>query len=636
MRDLITFGVIGVANGSIYAIAAMGLVLTFKTSGLFNFAHGAQAAWAAYLMHTLRDDQGLPWPLAALLAVLVAGVLGGLLLERLAALLAFERPATKVVATVGILVGLQSLLTTIYGSITLQFDRFLPAGTIRVLEVNVGVDRIVVTGLAAGATVGLHLLFQRTRMGAAMQAVVEDPALLDLRGTSPSFVRRQAWIIGSCFASVSGLLLATFVGLDSNILTLLVVFSFGAAAIGAFDSLAWTYVGGLVVGLGQAYSQRYLGTIDALAEVPANVPFIVLIVALLATPTRRLVDRGRTAMRPPDVPAVFPHRVTVAASLSGAGLLALVPVVFESRLPIWTTALGYAIVFLSLGLLVRTSGQVSLCHIAFAAVGASTFANAVAVGVPWLLALVCGGLAAGAVGAVVAIPAIRLQGVYLAVITFGFGLVVQRVFYSSMLMFGGEVNRAAPRPSLGSLDLTSDRAYYYVVLAAAIAVAGVVVLLLRSRIGLLARALAESPAALEANGANPSRTKLIVFAISAFAAGIGGGVIAPVTQSASGASFESSVSLVLLAVLFVAGRQPLLSGFVAAGLYVVAVNYAGEGLRENSGLLFGVAALAVATRAIPLLAQAGLRGRRAAARQRRARRPAAAASPRTAPAQVVG
>src|SRR5207253_9485874 len=141
--------------------------------------------------------------------------------------------------------------------------------------------------------------------------------------------------------------------------------------------------------------------------------------------------------------------------------------------------------FASLGLLVRTSGQVSLCHIAFAAVGASTAARAVSVGVPWPLAVLLGGLVAIPIGALLAIPAIRLSGIYLAIATFGFGLVIQRLFYSSFLMFGGTFAIRAPRPHLDALHTNSDIGYYHVVLAVTIACCALVVVVRRSRIGRL-------------------------------------------------------------------------------------------------------------------------------------------------------
>ncbi|MDQ1539015.1 MAG: hypothetical protein QOE58_3408, partial [Actinomycetota bacterium] len=574
MRMFLTYLVLGIADGSVYAIAGLGLVLTFKTSGIFNFAHGAQAAVAAYLMYSLRHNHGFHWPVAAALAIIIAGVGGGLVLERIANLLSRESTATRVVAMVGILVGVNALLTAIYGPATLPFKAFLPTDTVRLGDVNITVVQIIVTGLALAAAIGLYVLFRTARIGTAMQAVVDDPALLDVLGTSPIRVRRFAWILGSCFASVSGLLLATFIGLDPNNLTLLVVFSFGAAAVGAFANLPLAYVGGLIIGIGQAMATGYLSNHHAFVQVPANVPFIVLVLALLVAPKHLLVERGTRVARP-EAPSV---RVSPRTAMAGGGLLlaglCAVPWLVGYKLPIWTVALAFVIIFTSLNLLARTSGQVSLCHMTFAAVGSSTFAIASNNGVPWLIALMLGGLAAVPIGALVALPAIRLRGVFLAVITLGFGILVERVFYGTSLMFGAGGSRATRRPAnLGPLHLQDDKPYYFVALLVTLACCGAVVMVRRARLGRMLEVLSSSPALLPANGASTNVAKLIVFCISAFLAGIGGAMIGAATFSTSGLQFDFSVSLMLIAVLYVAGRQPVLSAFIAAGLYQVVVPY---------------------------------------------------------------
>jgi hypothetical protein len=180
-------------------------------------------------------------------------------------------------------------------------------------------------------------------------------------------------------------------------------------------------VGGLVVGILASLSTKWFTT-GLLAGLPPALPFVVLFVVLLVFPKRYLV--GRSFAVPRSRPA---WRAPASLQLSGGLLLllglALVPAFAGIHLTDWTTAVATVIVFLSLGLLVRTSGQVSLAHVAFTAIGAAAFSHlTVGSGVPWLLALLLAGLIAVPIGAILAIPSIRLSGLYLALATFGFGI----------------------------------------------------------------------------------------------------------------------------------------------------------------------------------------------------------------------
>jgi ABC-type branched-subunit amino acid transport system permease subunit len=210
---------------------------------------------------------------------------------------------------------------------------------------------------------------------------------------------------------------------------------------------------------------------------------------------------------------------------------------------------------------------------------------------PFGISVLLAGLAAVPVGAVIAVPAIRLSGVYLAIATFGFGILVQNLAFPSFLLFGPRLTQIADRPSFAS----GDDAYYYLVVVLALVACLAVVVVRRSRLGRCLRALADSPAAVAAQGANGNVVRVLVFCISAFLAGVGGALIGPITGSASGVTFSFSVSLILIAVLFIAGRRPVVSAFVAAGAYIVAPSYVHS---ENAGtwtqIVFGVAALAVA------------------------------------------
>ena len=601
MRDLLPFVVSGLAAGSIYGIAGMGLVLTFRTSGVFNFAHGAVAAVGAYLFWDLHHQHGWPWPLAAVFVVIAGGVIAGVALERLGRALAEVAPAMRIVATVGLLLLIQGLLAAAYGSATRQSPAFLPTDTVRVAGVGVGLDQILVALTAAVIAAALSILLGRTRSGMAMRAVVDNPTLLAYFGTGPDRVRRRAWIIGAGVAIGSGILIAPSLGLDPFLLTLLVVQAFGAAAIGRFSSLPLTYAGGLVVGIGGALAQRYLTGSEVMRGLPAAFPFIVLFaVLLLARPGRFFAERP-VRNRVPTTGEPLPPMVRWAGYAVVAAALVIAPHAVGNRLPVYVAGMGMVVVFLSLGLLVQLSKQVSLCHAAFAAVGAVALAHlGGGVGLPWPVALLGAGLCAVPVGAAVAVPAIRLSGVYLGLATFGFGILMQRVAYPTGLMFGDGGFRTVPRPSVfagssAGIDPRSDTAFYYVALAVAVVAGALVVVLQRSRLGLLLRALADSPTALATHGTSTNLLRVFVFCLSAFLAGIGGGLIGASTTAVQAvAGFGPFESLIWLTVLVIAGRSPIRGALVAAFLLSVAPAYLGSGFAERQTIVFGLVALVAA------------------------------------------
>lgn len=596
MRDLLPFVVSGLAAGSIYGIAGMGLVLTFRTSGVFNFAHGAVAAIGAYLFWDLHHQHGWPWPLAALLCIVAGGVLAGLVLERLGRALAEASPAMRIVATVGLLLLIQGLLAAAYGSTVQQSPAFLPTDTIRIAGVGVGMDQILVALTAAVVAAVLSILLGRTKTGTAMRAVVDNPNLLDCSGINPDRVRRQAWMVGAGVAVGSGILIAPTFGLDPFLLTLLVVQAFGAAAIGRFSSLPLTYAGGIVVGVGGSLAQRYFTGSEVLRGLPASFPFIVLFAVLLLTRRGRFFAERPVRNFVPTRGEPLPPAVRWGGFAVLAVALVAIPALAGNRLPVYVAGMGMVVVFLSLGLLVQLSKQVSLCHAAFAAVGAVALSHfAGGMGLPWPVALLGAGLATVPVGAAVAVPAIRLSGVYLALATFGFGILMQRVAYPTGLMFGGGGFRTVPRPDFAGIAPTSDTAFYYVALAVAVAAGALVLALDRSRLGRLLRALADSPTALAMHGTSTNLLRLLVFCLSAFLAGIGGALVGAGTTAVQAvAGFGPFESLIWLPVLVIAGRSPLRAALVAAFLLSVAPAYLGSAFAEHQTIYFGLVAVAAA------------------------------------------
>jgi branched-subunit amino acid ABC-type transport system permease component len=652
MNQFLNYLVPGIADGSVYALAALGLVLTYKTSGVFNFAHGALAATGAYVFYEGYVEQGWRWPLAFLVSLLVVGVLGGLLLERLAALLASAPTVTTVVATVGLLVLLQSLMTAIYGAADKKSGDFLPTNGPRVGDVTISYGDMMVTGFCLAASLALFAFFGRTRMGRAMTAVVDDPNLLALQKSNPAVVRRLSWVFGSCFATISGMLLAPKLGVSVNVLVLIVIAAYGAAAVGLFENLPLTVAGAFIIGILVNYLPSQTQKTDSLflQSMPRNVPFIVLLLVFLFVPARMLTERGVRNARRFRAPKAFPLPITAAGL--GALLLVLLAVphvVADTDVTVYSAFVGYAIIFMSLGMLLYMSGMISLCHLGFAAIGATTSGKLMTLGffswfpvvgdktVSWPVAILIGGLVAIPFGAVVAIPAIRLAGIYVAVASFGFGILLQQAFYLAPVMFDGGSLVQHPRPGtdfsvpgtakrvetvdgtaagLFGIDYSVEKNYYYLALAVFVMMAAIVLLLLRSRLGALLRAMADSPIALEAHGANTNVMRIAVFCLSAFMAGVGGGVLAGVTQSASGnpgGTFDYTVSLIFVAVLGFCGRRPILSPLLAAFAFQVVKIYPpfdDPTMIKYRGVMFGALAIFVAIApAINLGSLLGARGK---------------------------
>jgi ABC-type branched-subunit amino acid transport system permease subunit len=596
VKEYIPYIIFGVVTGSIYGICAMGLVLTYKTSGVFNFGHGAVCALSAYAFFDLRQLQGMPWQLAAVLIVFVMGPIVGLIMERLAAGLAPVSTAYKIVGTVGLLVFIQALIVLRYGGQGRRFDYFFPQNEAFSVEgVGVTADSCITVGIGAASAFGLFAFFRWTRLGTAIRGVVDDPQLLDMTGESPNRVRRTAWVLGSIFASASGILFAsTQQQVDVNVLSVLIVQAFGAATIALFRNLPMCFVGGVLVALVQKLVSKDLSTSnEQLAGLDLTIPFLVLFIGLLVIPRKHLVEVGRQ-VKPRAAKASRLGERDRRVVMGMAVVAALTVPAFSGTHQIaWNVALTQVALFMSLHLLVRVSGQISLGQIGFAAIGASTFAHALNNGMPWLLALLVAGLVCIPVSLVIAVPAIRLSGLYLGLATLGFGIVLNQFFYAKDYMFGfGSVD--TDRPNFWSMD-TSESHYYYLLLAIAAASVALVLWIERSRLGRLLRGMADAPVALSTLGLAVNISRTLVFCIAGFLAGISGALYASMFGTVSAESFFFVQSLIVLAVLAISGRRTFVAAIVAPVLLYVVPNYiTNENFFQCLQMFFGLAAIAAA------------------------------------------
>jgi branched-subunit amino acid ABC-type transport system permease component len=620
VSDLSPFLVAGLASGSVYALAALGIVVTYRVSGVFNFAHGAVAVVGAFAFYSLRTDLGLPTVPALLVVVAGVGPALGLVIDRLLLRrLTGAAPASYVVASLGLLVALQGLVLAVYGAETRNAPTIFPRSTYEFGGIRVGFDQAALFVIAVAAAVVLGAFFRSTHLGLCARAVVDDADLADLARVDSRRVRSFSWMLGCAFAAFSGVLVAPFFNVDAVALVLFALYSFGAAVVGRLTSIPLTVAGGLGIGVVASLATRLAADHPGLSGLPTSVPFIVLFAVLLGSRPERFAELTRTD----------PRRVTAARLMgtsSWAGLAPLlaaavaVPAFMSgSRLVTATTTLAYVLIFSSLGLVIGLARQVSLCHAVFVVFGATTLAHLTSAGVPYPLALALAGLAMVPLGAVVAVPAMRLPGLFLALATFGFGVLAQYLLYPTGLAFGRDSLARLPRPSL----LVGDRAFYFFCLAVVAGGVLAVEVIRRARLGRIAQALADAPAAVGTLGIPAAATRVLIFSVAAFLAGVAGGLLATSTQTINPFSFDFFDSLLWVTVLVTAGPASLGGAVLAAGLLVVVPAVFPGVDAELQQMAFGVAAVVLAQRSNGLVGLARLdiarRADRAAWRRERSR-----------------
>jgi branched-subunit amino acid ABC-type transport system permease component len=568
VHDLIAYTIFGLVTASIYAIAASGLVVTYTTSGIFNLAHGAIGMMGAFVYWQFRFAWGWPAWLSLLVVIGVLAPLFGCMLEKvLMRNLADATEATKLAVTIGVLVALVGAALWIWDpQKSRPFPAFYAGHTVSVLGVPITVDQIITIGIGIACAIALRILLYRTRIGIDMRAVVDDRNLVLLNGGRPDRASMLSWALGCMLASVAGILVAPYLQLAVVPLTLLVVNAYAAAVIGRLRSLALTVLGAIIIGLLQSFAVGYLptSTVTWLQRIPDTIPIIVLFIALLVLPHQRLrpgaVRRVRESFPVP----------TYRLAFIGSGTLIVVAIVGASILgtqPLFSFSSGLAlgVVGLSLVPLLGYGGQISLCQMTFAGIGAVVWAHATSGGS--LIGLLLAFGVCALVGALTALPAIRLRGLYLALATaafaefcdtFVFGLSSVTVLGHKIPLFGFGSLPAA-RPHLPFLNDKNDRVYL-VVLAVVFCLVGIgIVALRRSRYGRMLLAMRESPAASAMLGMRLAVVKLGVFALSAGIAGLGGVLFAGLSTQVAPDQFSFFQSLPLL-LLMMAGGVAMVSG----------------------------------------------------------------------------
>lgn len=634
----------GLALGAIYAIASASLVVTYVSSGVFNFAFGAMAFAVARFYYFLHTEHG--WPIAAAAAVSLgafAPLLGALLYWLLFRHLRLRPPLIKIVATIGVSVALPPAIDMAFGKLANTTAPGLAPVPLKVFHpfgATVTMDQVVnYAGLAVVLVAGVAVL-RFTDVGLRIRAMVDSAALSGLSGVNASRVSLGVWAASTTLAGLAGILVAPTAGLSTDGMTFLMAAAFAAVVAARLTSLPIAVLAALAMGVATTVVQRYLDPESALsAQVVPSIPFAFMLLFLLYYALRgragdapaggaldraiRVEDAGaaRTGPRP------GPRSPSALAAVTGLAVVAALPLVLDEY---WgglaATGLALSLVLLSYTLATGEGGMIWLCQITFAGLGALVSAElATTHGWPPLAAVLIGALPVVVLGLVIGLLTIRLGDLYVALVTLTFGLLVQTLVFTRDRFSNYGQGVPIARPGFAE----DDRVFAYLTLAAFVVLALFLTNFRRSTGGLAMSAVRWSEDGSRTLGLSIVRTKLLVSAMATYIAAVGGGFLAMDVGAALLDSYNVFGGLVWLAVLVTVGsRSP--AAALAAGLSFhllpgVFQTYLPTGWADVPVLLFGLGAIMVAKDPDGILAMHGRQLR--SLLDRAARRPAAHAPP---------
>jgi branched-chain amino acid transport system permease protein len=564
-NNLLAATTVGLAVGALYAMTASGLVVVYTTTGIFNFAQGAIGVFCAFLFWDLTErDEGFLWfegvssvgmnRLLALVVGVVAPFVGAMLDVVIMRRLRTASLVIQLMVTVGLMIFFLTLTAQLYPAETRSVDHFFDSTGFEFGGTTVLWHRLLVIVVAAAIAIALRLVLYNTRLGVAMRAVVDNRNLADLNGTRANVVSSFAWSLGSSLAALAGILIAPEIELSPETLNSVVFVALAAAAFGQLRSLPLAVLGALIIGLLESHYSLWLQLGPDFRDARSGIAPIVLLLVLLALPQSRLaVGRAAHNLRPRE-------RITKWWE-AGIGAVALViaVVVFARGLlnfGIWDpgawsstglnnglVALSLALVALSLVPLTGWAGQVNFAPLAFAGFGAMVF-HMLTEGDGNMLWLPVVAVATAALGALVALPAARLQGLYLALMSMAFVQIMASVVfphgnllqgnrqYGNLRIGGtpvyGEGVDPAALPDRSGVEFTGgivfDTRESLLYLIAGVLGLGIFLLILlrNSRWGRRWVALNDSQAASATVGVNVVGTKVAVYALSGAMAGVAG------------------------------------------------------------------------------------------------------------------
>lgn len=635
---MLQYIIAGLVLGGIYAISSAGIIFTYVSTGVMNFAFGSMAFAVARLYYFLYVQESWPLGLAAFVSIAVAGPVFAVgLYYILLRYLPRRQQLVRVVAMIGVAVALPEVINLIFGQQFISSAPGLspqPPHVFHVLGAAVTTDQLISYACVVVVLVLGTLLIRRTSVGLIVRAVVDSPAMTKLSGTNPSRVAVGVWAVNAFLAGLAGVLAAPILGVSSvDNYTLLVAAAFAAVVAARLRNLVIGVAVGLLMGIATALAEWLLPPASSwTAGTVQSIPFAFIVVSLvlytlrdggvadqtaavggaldgaLELPSAQMTRRRAVITVPraqSPASAARPSRswlgVTahwVAPLLSSPGLIIalILPLVLSGyRVGLVAQAAAYAMVFLSYTLLTGQGGVISLCQITFAGVGALGAGRLAGVyHWPLGLAIIASAVLACAIGVGIGLLTLRMAELYTALVTLAFGLLMYELVFSLGSFVNQGLGLSLNRPSFAS----GTRAFSYLAIGVFLLLALIVVLVQRSTIGLALASARSSPDGARALGVGVVSIRLFTFGMSAFIASVGGSFLALYAGSAVPTSYDALAGLVWLAVIVTFGVRTTNAAMFAGLVYVFVANLVAVFLPLSwapvPAIAFGVGAVLVA------------------------------------------
>ena len=618
------YALLGVGTGAMYAAFSMSVIITYRGSGVVNFAVGAMAMIPSMIFAELRRSGDLVLPLvllprrfslggpiapvpAAVIALTVGTILSAIIYILVIRSLRSAPPVTALVATVGLTLVLQALAVKGFGNVTLRVGPILPQKVVQLGSRPFPVDRLWLLATVYVLAVGVMFVYRATRFGIATRAAFLNEKGAILLGLNPTRLGLYSWLFASTLGGAVGIVGSSLGGVSPFNFSLFVVPALAAALAARLKSIPVAVAVGVAIGSFEAIAVHIVAQRQVprffLGGISTLVPFVAIVIALLVV-GKRLPNRAAILERA-QVPVVLERANPVVWSITiGIAVFALASNDPNVRFAAMQT-LFVVTLLMSIGLLTGLVGQVSLAQLSLAGFSAFMLSRFdTTLGFP--LAPIAAVATTVVVGTLVSIPALRVRGVQFAILTFSVAVVFDDLLFRSPTFVGrGGIAEVEP-PIIGGLTLGifdggqfPAKRFGFLMLLITLCCALVVLGVRRGALGRRFLAVRANERAAAAAGIDVARTKVLGAALAAFIAAVAGLMFGYKATTFNGGGLSAQDGLQLLALAYLGGigsiAGSVVGGILApSGLFAVVI--LGGGSSIDQFLITGLGLVLVAVK----------------------------------------